>query len=478
MVTGRSRTSGATLRRRLLAAVMTLATLVAIARPGAGEAAPVQIAQAPVDPRVVGRWVHQTMNPQGGTVRWIWEIAGDGAYSFRSEGAGGPPAHGGRGRFAEGQWSLQATHGQPGLTDSGVYQVIGSDHVFFVGRLGPGTWQRMADAPAAGQPSPGATAWPAALPEMAARARAIARARRGDAILYELDLARRAPDAPPGGPAFDHRFFFRSPSDQSTLTILPYNPAGEVWPAGRHDLADRPALPDRFLDFPEAERRAQILGMRGSAERASLSDHPGAAWPTWRIWPPSATRVVEINGSAGVPLAQAEPAQLGEALPPVTDHLARLVQGLGTPGSYNDPRPGPAEQQAGMIARAGLAVERVGRAAQSGVLVYRDRAAAARHLEDILGRGGRFSFASQRRWSDSGIGTVEVRCRFGFTANELLFARCAWLHPTMPAIATGYVDLAPRATITNVEMDPIIDQAVFPLTMAAAFFITDLLQAR
>jgi hypothetical protein len=453
----------------LLAAVASLSP-----DPRHAVAAPVQVAQAAIDPRVVGTWVNQTVNQQGGTVRWIWEIAPDGAYRFRSEGAGGPPAHAGRGAFAEGQWSLQATSGQPGHTDSGSYQVVGSDHVFFVGRLGPGTWQRMAGAPAAT-----AAAWPARLPEMAARARAMARARLPDAILYELDLARSAPGAPAGTPPYEHRFFFRSPADQSTLSVMPFNPAGEVWPGGRHDLANRPALPDRFLDFPEAERRAQLLGMRGSAERAVLAEHDTLAWPTWTLWPVAATRVFKINGSAGVPLVRAEPQALADALAQATNHLGELVHGRGAAGAAFGRRPGPEEAAAGMIGRAMISVDRVGRSAQAGVLVYRDRAAAARHHEDILSRGGQMRFSFPRRWSDAGIGPVEARCLVGFTARQVLFARCAWLHPSEPAIATGFVELQPKEAITEQQdMAPAIDQAAFPLTMAAAFFLTDLLQAR
>ncbi|MGE0724636.1 MAG: hypothetical protein AB7O45_09680 [Alphaproteobacteria bacterium] len=465
----------AMVHRGIAAGAAALVALMAVGVPATAAAEPVRVAQVEVDPRLVGTWTLQTMNTAGGTVRSIWEIDRDGGYRFRAEGAGAPPAHAGRGVFAQGQWSLRASEGQPGWTDAGSYQVVGGDHVFFVGRLGPGTWQRMAGVPAAAT-----TPWPADLGSIVLRANALARARLADAMLYELDVQRRPPGQPPGSPEHDYRLSFWSAADQSILTVMPGNAAGEVWPGGRQDLSDRPALPDRVLGFAEAERRAQILGMRGRAERASLSARRGGAWPTWTIWPVSASRAFEINASAGVPPLQATPEELGAALAETTGHLARLAAALGTPGRAYAPKPDHADDlAAGMVARAGLTFERIGTSAEAGILVYRDRAAAEAHHRTFMGRGGgRFTFVLPRRWTDAGIGALEARCLVGFTANELLFARCAWLHPTLPAIATGYVRLPPRPTVTNHEMDPILDQAAFPLTMAAAFFLTDVLQAR
>ncbi|MCC7271122.1 MAG: hypothetical protein IT561_00540 [Alphaproteobacteria bacterium] len=425
--------------------------------------------QAAVDPRVVGTWSLQTINPQGAALRYLWEIRPDGGYGFRSEGTGGPAAHSGRAAFVDGRWSLEAATGQAGWTDSGIYQVLSPDMVFFAGRLGPGTWQR-----AGGTPPAAAAPWPRTLPEMARRAVTTARTQRPDAILYEIEATRRPPTLAPRPPedAYEIGFRLYSPSEQFILSVTPGNAAGEVWPGGRYDLTGREAIPDRFLDLAEAERRAQLLGMRGRAERAALSFDRSYPWPRWIIWPVSASRTWNINGSVGgMPAPLLPPEQIRDRLRETSSYLPTLARGLGEPGRLTaSPPPAP-----GLVEQILLRLEGVGKKSILAVAVHGDRVAATRSLEDLTEHGGQYAQRSRRQWADAGIGTVELRCLLAFSPGRHLAARCAWMHPTLPLVASGEVEVQAPDRLETAQIEELVDRAAFPLTMAAVFYIADVL---
>lgn len=239
----------------LLWVVLLAVTLYVVTFPFPGSA-------ATVDPVVVGTWEIMVPNAQG-MARWIWEIRADGTYSFRSEGPGGTPSHSGTVTFSNGQWSLQTTTGLPGWTDGGTYQLPGPDILAATGKLGPGVWQR----------SKTTDQWPQSVVAMAAKARKMARAKLPDAVLLDIKV-EPFPESfpqPPGGTEWSYSFSFWSPSTQNTYTITPYNPAGEEFMGGKHNLSHREPIPERFLEFAEAVKQAQAQGMRGQPVRAALA---------------------------------------------------------------------------------------------------------------------------------------------------------------------------------------------------------------
>jgi len=98
---------------------------------------PPAVADAKVDPQVVGTWVIE-MNPG----RWIWEIGAGGTYQFHSTAPDLAPTHAGRIEFADGKWTLQSMAGYAD-TDGGTYQLQGPDLMVMTGKLGTGSWRRM-----------------------------------------------------------------------------------------------------------------------------------------------------------------------------------------------------------------------------------------------------------------------------------------------------------------------------------------------
>ncbi|MGE0715767.1 MAG: hypothetical protein AB7P02_10010 [Alphaproteobacteria bacterium] len=429
---------------------------------------------AAVDGRVIGTWTLQTITPQGAPLVYRWEIRPDGLYTFRAEGAGAPPAHSGRAAFVDGKWSLQAATGQAGWTDSGIYQVLSPDMVFFAGRLGPGTWQRAGGAPAAAAPA----AWPRTLAEIARRASALARTHRADAFLYELNATLAAPTLAPRPAGTEHELDLRfySPSEQFVLSVTPGNAAGEVWPGGRYDLTGRRPLPDRFLDLSEAERRAGLLGMRGRSEKASLTWDGTWPWPHWKLWPVSASQTWDINASAGgMPAPRMTPDQLGELVRDAAAHLPRLVAGLGRPGRMTTTPDAATARREGLVEQLILRVDGIGKGGVIAVAVHRDRAAGERSIADLTTHGGQYAQRGVRRWDDAGVGALELPCLVAFTPGRHLAARCAWMHPTLPLVVSGEVALDPPATLDQPHMDAMVDQGAFPLAMAAVFFAADLL---
>lgn len=92
-----------------------------------------------VDGGLVGTWQIVTTTPAG-TARWVWEIFGNGTYSFHAEGPGAAPPHSGTFAASKGHYILNSTT----MTwhDSGSYQLTDNATLVTTGKLGTGTWHR------------------------------------------------------------------------------------------------------------------------------------------------------------------------------------------------------------------------------------------------------------------------------------------------------------------------------------------------
>jgi hypothetical protein len=121
-----------------------------------------------VDPDLVGVWTLNVPNSQG-TDRWVWDVHGDGTYSFHAEGPGNVPAHSGIFAGFAGHYSLNSTTMQ--WTDVGTYQLQG-DSLLASGKLGSGTWTRMQDNDVAPPMDP--ASWRAGLAQIPSGARVAA----------------------------------------------------------------------------------------------------------------------------------------------------------------------------------------------------------------------------------------------------------------------------------------------------------------
>lgn len=98
-----------------------------------------------VDPAVVGTWEFP-MNPG----RWVWEIAANGTYEFHTEAPDGAPSHAGTFVANGGTWTLVSTAGYVD-TDGGTYLMQGPNTMVMTGKLGTGSWRRIATATSAGK---------------------------------------------------------------------------------------------------------------------------------------------------------------------------------------------------------------------------------------------------------------------------------------------------------------------------------------
>jgi TPR repeat protein len=95
-------------------------------------------AQGPVDPAVVGLWEIYIPNGQNWW-RWTLDIKTDGTYVFEQDGVVG---HSGTIEAKDGAWRL--TSQTDDWTDGGTYQMPNNDTFNLTGKLGPGSWRRVA----------------------------------------------------------------------------------------------------------------------------------------------------------------------------------------------------------------------------------------------------------------------------------------------------------------------------------------------
>ena len=90
-----------------------------------------------LDANLVGTWRLPVK-----TGNWVLEIAADGTYKFHSEAQDGAPSHAGVFTASNGQWTLAATTGFPGYTDSGQYLFQTPNIWMAKGKLGGAAWIR------------------------------------------------------------------------------------------------------------------------------------------------------------------------------------------------------------------------------------------------------------------------------------------------------------------------------------------------
>jgi len=90
-----------------------------------------------LDANLVGTWQLPVK-----TGNWVWEIGADGTYNFYSEALDGAPSHAGVFTASKGRWTLTATTGLPGYTDSGQYLFQTPNILMAKGKLGGAAWIR------------------------------------------------------------------------------------------------------------------------------------------------------------------------------------------------------------------------------------------------------------------------------------------------------------------------------------------------
>jgi hypothetical protein len=76
----------------------------------------------------------------------VLTIERNGTYKFHSEAADKSPSHSGKFSAANGQWSLTATSGIRGYTDTGNYLYQAPNILMATGRLGGAAWLRAASS--------------------------------------------------------------------------------------------------------------------------------------------------------------------------------------------------------------------------------------------------------------------------------------------------------------------------------------------
>lgn len=91
---------------------------------------------ASVDPAVVGTW-ELAINPG----RWVMEVGAKGTFEFHSEAMDGAPSRAGAFTASNGNWTLNATDG---WSDGGSYSFQSPSVWIAIGKLGIGTWHRIA----------------------------------------------------------------------------------------------------------------------------------------------------------------------------------------------------------------------------------------------------------------------------------------------------------------------------------------------
>ncbi len=93
-----------------------------------------------VDPALVGLWKLDV-----GSGIWVWKISANGTYQFHSEALDGTAPNAGTFTASNGKYALHAT--STTWDDLGTYTMQGSAAVSMTGKLGTGTWVRIASDP-------------------------------------------------------------------------------------------------------------------------------------------------------------------------------------------------------------------------------------------------------------------------------------------------------------------------------------------
>lgn len=93
-----------------------------------------------VDPALVGLW---KLNVDSGI--WVWQIAANGFYTFHSEAPDKTPSHNGIFAASNGKYTLDSM--SMNWDDQGTYTMQGPGVMVGVGKLGKGTWYKIASDP-------------------------------------------------------------------------------------------------------------------------------------------------------------------------------------------------------------------------------------------------------------------------------------------------------------------------------------------
>jgi hypothetical protein len=93
-----------------------------------------------VDPALVGLW---KLNAGSGI--WVWQISANGTYQFHGEALDSTGPHAGIFTASNGKYTLHAIN--TNWNDQGTYTMQGSAAVSMTGKLGTGTWVRIATDP-------------------------------------------------------------------------------------------------------------------------------------------------------------------------------------------------------------------------------------------------------------------------------------------------------------------------------------------
>jgi hypothetical protein len=261
-----------------------------VAVEGSRPQAPAQdVAAAPVDPALVGTWLLEVRlpSPQGPVAVW-WTIEADGSYSVDA----GPFSHAGTLTARASNWSLTAQTSD--FQDGGRYEAPDWATIVMHGRLGIGRWHRRERALTLATAAINSQLVPIGVPAITAAARALARRWQPDALLGMIDYQR--PDGP-NPPPPSVRLSFFSPASGLGLWITVSSEGASFFGASRGGGS---AIPNGFLDLPQAWAVARQYGVQPPLERATLQVWtPGGSAPVL-AWSLSGARGgVNIDGVEG-----------------------------------------------------------------------------------------------------------------------------------------------------------------------------------
>ncbi|MEM7023797.1 MAG: hypothetical protein AAF637_14570 [Pseudomonadota bacterium] len=226
--------------------------------------APSEAAATTVDLALVGTWLLeiQLPSPQGPVPVW-WTITPDGNYTIDA----GPFSHAGTMTAGGSHFELAATTSD--FRDHGRYEISDWATIVVHGQQGPGRWHRREPALKLAVVEINAQLIPAEVPAVTDAARGLARSWQPDALLARVDYDR--PSGTRATPPEVELFFF-SPSSGLGLWVNVSTAGTSFFGASR---ADGLAIPNGFLDLPQAWTIARQYGVAPPLERALL-----------RVWTP------------------------------------------------------------------------------------------------------------------------------------------------------------------------------------------------
>jgi hypothetical protein len=240
---------------------------------------PQEAGSAPDDPTLVGTWLLEMRLPsaQGPIAVW-WTINADGSYVVDA----GPFTHAGSMTAGASSFDLRATTSD--YRDSGRYEIGDWATIVTYGQHGIGRWHRREPALRLEVASVNAQLVPVDVPAITDAARALARNWQPDALLSMIDYER--PDSPNPQPPSVRLSFF-SPSTGLGMWVTVDTEGTRFFGASRGGIA----IPNGFLDLPQAFAVARQYGVQPPLERAML-----------RVWTPQGSEPVlawTVSGSGG-----------------------------------------------------------------------------------------------------------------------------------------------------------------------------------